>query len=71
MLALFVSVSELQDFETLDTPIDMFDEYSELRQAAVERLLLISQNTFSRLFERYQTIRADSTNALKSFVADQ
>ena len=39
MFTLFVTITDLQNFETFNAPVDVFNKHSELRQTAVEGFL--------------------------------
>ena len=71
MFTLFVAVTMLKDFETLDCSIDVFNKNAILGNAPVELLLQVGQLALSWFLKRRQAELMKHANALISFISNE
>jgi len=71
MLALFVSITILENLETFNATVYAFYEYSVFRQIAVELFLQLDKRMLFRCLERCQTERVEFADTLITFVRNQ
>jgi len=70
MLALFIPITHLQNFETFKPAINMFNKDSKFRKFTVKQFLLYSQSSIFGFLKRNNAISMYVTNALKTFIAN-
>jgi hypothetical protein len=71
VLALFVAVAVLKNFETFDATIHVLDEDSVFGHVAIEPPLQFRQRVFLRALERRQTENVKFAKPLITLVSDQ